>query len=100
MSLSAEHDLTARLDALGAAVDAGELAEAAQRMTDYDAALRRYIETTAPDTPLDVLRELLGMQNTLLLRMREHQRVVGDALRQANRQDSASRAYATVEVAP
>lgn len=95
----ADRELATRLDALGAAVDAGELDEAAQRMADYDAALRRYIETTAPHTPLNVLRELLGMQNTLLLRMRERQAGIGDALRQVQRQDSASRAYATVEVA-
>jgi len=92
-------DLYDRLEALGAAVDAGELDTAAQRMTDYDAALRSYIEATTPDTPLDVLRDLLAIQNALVLRMRERQTVIGDALRQAHRQDSASRAYANVEVA-
>jgi hypothetical protein len=93
-------DLFDRLEALGVALDAGELDTAAQRMTDYDVALRRYIETTGPDAPLDVLRDLLSIQNALLLRMRERQAVIGAALRQAHRQDSASRAYANVEVAP
>lgn|GEM_PF-1646079 len=92
-------DLHDRLEALGVALDAGELDTAAQHMTDYDAALRCCIETTAPDTPLDVLRDLLAIQNALLLRMRERQTAIGDVLRQAQRQGSASRAYANVEVA-
>lgn len=99
MNPMVRQDLYDRLEALGVAVDAGELQTAAQRMTDYDTALRSYIEVTAPDTPLDVLRDLLAIQNALLLRMRERQAVIGAALRQAHRQDSASRAYASVEVA-
>ncbi len=100
MNAPVEQDLTGRLDALGAAVDAGEFDEAAQRMADYDAALRQFIEATAPHTPVDALRRLLGLQNALLLRMRERQADIGEALRQVQRQDAASRAYATVEVGP
>lgn len=89
-----------QLDALGVAVDAGEVEIAAQCMTDYDAALHRYIQTTAPDTPLGVLQELLAIQNGLLQRMRERKAQIGATMLQAHRQDSASRAYAAVEVAP
>lgn len=95
-----QQDLYDQLDALGVAVDAGDVEIAAQRMIDYDAALRCYIETTAPDTPLDVLRALLAIQDGLLLRMRERKAVIGAALLRSHRQDSASRAYAAVEVAP
>lgn len=97
----AGHDaLHDRLEALGAAVDAGDMDAAAQCMTHYDAALAGYIEATAPHTPPDVLRELLTLQNALLLRMRERQAEIGALLRQSHRQDSASRAYADVELAP
>lgn len=89
-----------QLDALGVAVEAGDMDAAAQCMTAYDAALRRYIEATAPHTPLDGLRELLALQNSLLLRMRERQAEIGALLRQTHRQGSASRAYANVELAP
>ena len=99
MNPMVRQDLYDRLEALGVAVDTGELDTAASHMTDYDAALRSYIETTAPDTPLDVLRDLLAIQNALLLRMRERQTALGEAMRQAHRQDSASRAYANVEIA-
>lgn len=91
--------LEAELDALGAAVDAGDISEAALRMNAYDSLLRDYIAATAPHTPVDALRELLAIQNALLLRMRDKQAAIGEVLRQAHRQDSASRAYATVEVA-
>ena len=100
MSPAAHRDLHDQLDALGAAIDADDFDAAAERMAIYDAALRRYIETTTPNTPVDVLRELLKMQNAVLLHMRERQTVIGDALREAHRQDTASRAYVTVETAP
>lgn len=100
MNLPGHDALHDQLDALGVAVDAGDMDTAAQCMTDYDAALRCYMEATAPHTPLDVLRELLKLQNALLLRMRERQAEIGALLRQSHRQDSASRAYADVELAP
>ncbi|WP_393999830.1 hypothetical protein ACF3M1_08775 [Luteimonas sp. WGS1318] len=98
MNSAVRQDLVDQLDALGAAIDTDAFDDAAARMTAYDAALRHYIDSTAPNTPVDVLRELLKMQNAVLLHMRERQTVIGDALRQGHRQDAASRAYA--ETAP
>lgn len=100
MNSTVRQDLYDQLDALGASIDTDDFDTAAQRMTAYDAALRDYIETTAPHTPVEVLRELLKMQNAVLLHMRERQAAVGDALRQVHRHDTASRAYANVEAAP
>lgn len=100
MSAPGRAQLEAELDALGSAVGAGDISEAALRMNTYDSLLRDYIAATAPNTPVDALRELLGIQDALLLRMRERQNTIGAALRQVRRQDSASRAYATVEIAP
>lgn len=100
MSAPGHQALFDQLDALGSAIDGDAFDEAAGRMRDYDAALRGYIEATAGQAPVEVLRELLKLQNALLLHMRDRQAVIGDALRQAHRQDSASRAYATIEIAP
>ncbi|NYZ64354.1 hypothetical protein [Luteimonas deserti] len=100
MSDAGQPALEAQLSALGSAVEAGELAEAAERMAEYDASLRRYIERTAPDTPVDGLRALLRMQNEVLLQMRGKQQAIGEALRQAYRQGNASRAYTSAETTP
>lgn len=100
MNPAARQGLHDQLDALGAAIEADAFDEAAQRMRDYDAALRAYIDATAGNAPVDALRELLKLQNALLLHMRERQTRIGDALRQVHRHDAASRAYATIEIAP
>ncbi|WP_101927730.1 hypothetical protein [Luteimonas rhizosphaerae] len=93
-------DLHDQLDALGFAVDGNDMPLAARQMSEYDAALRGYIDATTPDTDVDVLRALLERQNALVLRMRERQSAIGDTLRQMRRADTASRAYASAGVSP
>jgi len=97
MTLSVHPALEAQLAAIGGAVDAGDVEEAAERMAGYDSALRNYIEATAPHTPVDVLRALLRMQNTLLLQMRDRQAGIGELLRQTQRQATAANAYTSAE---
>jgi len=97
MTQSGQPALEARLAAISGAVDAGEVEEAAERMAGYDSALRNYIETTAPHTPVEVLRELLRMQNTLLLQMRDRQAGIGELLRRTQRQATAANAYTSTE---
>ena len=105
MRSTAEHGhdasaLFARLEALGAALGTDALDEAGSHMSAYDTALRRFIDTTAPHTPVDVLQSLLDIQHDLLARMGTRKREVGDALRRLNRQGSASRAYAAMDGVP
>ena len=97
MTHSGHPALEAQLASIGGAVDAGEVEEAAARMAGYDSALRKYIETTAPHTPVEVLRELLRMQNALLLQMRDRQARIGEILRQTQRQATAANAYTSAE---
>lgn len=86
-------DLHARLDALGIALDS-DVHGAGEQMAAYHDRLHRYIAEIGPQAPGDALRDLLQVQNALLLRMHERQQVIGEALRLARRTESASRAYA------
>jgi len=97
MTQAGYSELESELVAIGDSVGSGDVEEAAARMASYDAALRDYIETTAPHTPVEVLRELLRMQNAVLLQMRERQSAIGDALRRAHRQASVANAYTAAE---
>lgn len=86
-------ELHARLDALGIALDS-DVHGAGEQMAAYHDRLHRYIAEIGPQAPGDALRDLLQVQNALLLRMHERQQVIGEALRLARRTESASRAYA------
>jgi len=86
--------LRAGLDALGAALDADDLAAADGMAADYDVALRRYLELRGQEAPVPALRELLGMQNELLGRMRGKRDGLGAKLRRMQKAGEASRAYA------
>lgn len=97
MTQTGHSALESGLAAISDAVEAGDVEEAAARMASYDSALRDYIESTAPHTPVEVLRELLRMQNAVLLQMRDRQAVIGEALRHAQRQVSAVSAYTAAE---
>lgn len=88
-------DLRTQLDAIASALDTDDLAAAGAGATAYDAALRDYLGACTPGTtPVDAMRELLRMQNTLLLRMAEKQKGIAGELRQVHRAGRASRAYA------
>jgi len=98
MTAPALQSLRESLDALQDALDDQRIDDAAGITKAYADQLQLYIATVGRDAPLDVMRQLLALQNTLLLRMRERQTAIGDALRQVRRQDSASRAYTDIEV--
>ncbi|WP_157515189.1 hypothetical protein [Luteimonas abyssi] len=98
MSVPALHELHAGLEALDGAIDADDLSGAGDIMSAYDRQLRQYIEQTGQDAPLAGLRQLLGMQNALLSRMRDRQEALGDELRRDRRAVRASQAYAQVGV--
>lgn len=99
MTEASQAALESELAAIGAAVESGDVEDAAERMARYDTALRCYIETTTPHAPVDVLRELLRMQNAVLLQMRERQAAIGEILRQSQRQATAANAYSAAESA-
>lgn len=92
-------DLRARLEALGAALDACDLARADDLATGYDGALRRHVETCSP-AAIHSLQELLRMQNVLLARMQHQHEITGGALRRMHQAGAASRAYAAAGPAP
>lgn len=92
-------DLRARLEALGAALDAGDLATADQLATAYDGALHRYVENCSP-AAIPSLQELLRMQNALLARMQDQHESTGGELRRMHQAGAASRAYAAAGPAP
>lgn len=92
-------DLRARLEALGAALDAGDLARAELVAGDYDGALRRYVENCSPAS-IAPLQELLRMQNALLARMQDQHESTGGELRRMRQAGAASRAYAAAGPAP
>lgn len=88
-------DLRAQLDAIASALAADDLAGAGAGAAAYDIALRDYLEACAPGhAPVDALREMLSMQNRLLLRMAETQKGIAGKLREVHRAGRASRAYA------
>lgn len=92
--------LHARLDAIAGALDTDDLAAAAAAAADYDAELRGYLAACTPgQAPTEALRELLQLQNALLLRMAERQEGIAGELRQVRKAGRASRAYAATEMA-
>lgn len=92
-------DLRSRLEALGAALEAGDLARADQVASDYDSALRRCVESCGPAS-IPSLQELLRMQNELLARMQDQHESTGGELRRMRQAGAASRAYAAAGPAP
>ncbi|MDC7807323.1 hypothetical protein PQS31_10875 [Luteimonas sp BLCC-B24] len=86
-------ELHMRLDALETAL-AGDVHDASAQMTEYHERLHLYIAEVGPQAPVEALRGLLQLQNSLLLQMHERKHVIGEALRAARRTEHASRAYA------
>lgn len=86
--------LHAGLDTLGSALDDDDLAEAGEVMAAYDRSLRHYLEQRGREAPIDAIRELLRMQNDLLLRMASRRRGIAGELERVRRAGEASRAYA------
>lgn len=92
--------LRSKLDALGAALDAGDLAAAGGTVAAYDGALRHYLEQRGRAAPVPALRELLQTQNELLSRMRSQQDRIGGELHRMKKAGAASRAYAATGAEP
>ena len=92
--------LRSELDALGAALDADDLAAADRVAAAYDSALRRYLEQRGSNAPVSALRELLQLQNELVARMRDQRDRVAGELRRMRKAGAASRAYATAGAQP
>ena len=89
------HNLHAQLDVIATALETDDLAAAGAGAEAYDTALRGYVEACAPGrTPMDALRELLRLQNSLLLCMAEKKKGIAGELREARKAGKASRAYA------
>lgn len=93
MTTSDLAQLHAHLDAIGVALDDDVHAAGAQ-MTAYQDQLQAFIVRVGSQAPAEALRRLLDAQNALLVRMRDRQHTIGEALRRARRAENASLAYA------
>ena len=63
-------------------------------MADYDRSLRAFLEERGSEAPVAGIRDLLRMQNQILLRMDTLRRGVAGELGRMRRAGTASRAYA------
>ena len=86
--------LHAGLGTLDAALDLDDLATASEAMAAYDRSLRAYIDQRGREAPVAGIRELLRLQNQVLLRMDGLRRDVAGELGRMRRAGQASRAYA------
>lgn len=86
--------LHASLDALDAALDLDDMEAATAVMAAYDQGLRDYFDRHGAEAPLAGVRDLLRMQDRILLRMEGLRRDIAGELGRVRRAGQASRAYA------